>query len=485
MAKYFRWNPGRTTDTTYSGTIVKRFLKLDSQPADPTTNSAYYKVDDVISGSTKTLVHQDKSTGKPKKLGPLPMMSLQTDEDFVSKIMKFTNRSVKRNHCLSDWIVMRSGGTRMTMPYGGYLWRTRSGTTTQIASSPSGPYGTNISNAIGDVFFATEDNDSTSRRTPLHCLRDGDTGSMVPKSLSGTRFGFHSSRYGGSQISIYGLKDGKVRYGETATGSGGYADAIGTSVEYDIDAGEIITKNWSTAESRIYIQSTEDVIVSVTETDGGDRMIVPPASTYIYTRRSSHKGEWTSGSNATHSNHLVVYSTNSGNKVWATEIGDGSGGDAAMGLGIEFLANTFTYGNTLSDYCIVAPFGETNVTVKYHNKTNGNIEGWNTLHTHSIGSSSNNPTSPAARFEDGDGGGGTTHSDYDDSGAASSFASGASMWWFEADKPIFVMINTPSNDEEMLLGWMRRSSLNDEWLSSVDNVKAYIIDPDEDLFLVE
>ena len=59
------------------------------------------------------------------------------------------------------------------------------------------------------------------------------------------------------------------------------------------------------------------------------------------------------------------------------------------------------------------------------------------------------------------------------------------MWWFEADKPVFIMINTPSNDEEMLLGWMRRSSLNDTWLSSASDVKTYIIDPDEDLFLVE
>ena len=482
MAKYFRWNPGRDTDSTYSGTVTKRFLKLDDPPGNRTVVSRYYKVNDVIFG-TKTLVHQDKSTGKPKKLGP--MSTDLTEGDFISKVMKFTNRSEKRNHCLSDWVVMRAGGTRMTMPYGGYLWRTRDGSTTQRASSPNTPYGAEQSTAIGDVFFATEDNDSTSRRTPLHCLRSGDTGSMVPKSLAGTRFGFYSSRYGGSQISIYGLRTGKVRYGETAQNSGGYYDAIGIDTEHDIEAGEIITKNWSTSTSRIFIQSTEDVIVSVNETDGGDRMMVPPASTYMFTRRASTQGNWSVSGNTTSNTNLVVHSQISGNKVWATEIADGAGGDSAMGLGIEFLSNTFAYGNTLSDYAIVAPFGETNVTFKYHGKTNGNTEAWTTLHTHSLGSGLTTPTNPAARFEDGNGNGGTSHSDYNDSGATNDFATGASMWWFEADKPIFVMINTPSQDEEMLLGWMRRSTLNDEWLSDLLSVEAFVIDPDEDLILVE
>ena len=47
------------------------------------------------------------------------------------------------------------------------------------------------------------------------------------------------------------------------------------------------------------------------------------------------------------------------------------------------------------------------------------------------------------------------------------------------------MINTPSQDEEMLLGWMRRSTLNDEWLTDLLSVEAFIVDPDEDLTLVE
>ena len=481
MAKYFRWNPARSADGTYSGTVTKRFLTLDEAPNRRTEVSSYYNVDEVES-SQSTLVHQDKSEGKPKKLGPI------ADDNLVAKISSFAAHSTKRNHCLSDWVVLRAGSTRMTIPLGGYLWKESSGTTTNVADSGSAPYSGNIQTTVGDIFWATETNSSTGRRTPLHCLRDGDTGSMVPKSLAGTQFGFASSRYDGSQIDVYALYDDTVvTWGETGQNSGGYNNSFNTSV--DMDAGDIQERNWSTATSRIFISSTKDIIVSVAEAGGGDRMMVPPVSEYYYTRRTTTKGEFTTGSNATHSNNLVVYSTNTGNKVWATEIADGSGGDSTMGLGIEFLANTFTYGNSLSDYAIVAPFGETSVSVKYHDKTSGNAAAWDTLYNHTIGTSSNNPTSPAAIFVDGGSGSGanvtTNFSEFNEGGGAEYLADGAGMWWFESDKPVYIVINTPSNDEESLLGWMRRSSRSDTWLSTANDIKKYIIDPDDDLILVE
>lgn len=480
MAKYFRWNPARNADLTYSGSVTKRFLKLDSKPNHKTATSNYYKVDEPASGGS-CLVHQDKSTNKPKKLGPI------ADSDFASKMMKFTNRSTKRNHCLSEWYCTRTGSARFTMPLGGYLWKVASGTTSLYQSSAGTPYGANKSAYAGELFFATEGNTSTSTRTPLHVLRDGDTGSMVPKSLAGTQFGFYTNRYSGSNITIYSLYDDcKVTYGETGSNSGGYEDISAQPVE-DLDAGGVFTKSLPTETTRVMIQSTHDIIVSVDQSGSGDKMMVAPASQYMYTRRSTTKGEFTTGSNATHSNNMVVYSTNSGEKVWAIEIGDGSGGDCTLGLGIEYLSNTFTYGGALSDYAIIAPFGETNVKVKYHGKTNGNAEAWSTLKTHTIGSSSNTPITPAARFEDGNGNGGDSHSDYDDSGGGSvaHFASDAAMWWFESDKPVYVCINSVSGDEESLLGWIRRSSRDDIWLSSKDDIKDYIITPDEDLFLIE
>ena len=401
MAKYFRWNPDRGADTTFSGSVTKRFLKLDSKPSRETATSKYYKVDDPASGNS-SLITQDKSTGKPQKLGPI------SDSDLASKIAQFTNNSTKRNHCLSEWYCMRSGSARFTMPFGGYLWKVASGTTSLYQSSAGTPYGANKQANAGELFFATEGNTSTSTRTPLHVLRDGDTGSMVPKSLAGTQFGFFTNRYNGSNIVIYSLYDDcKVTYGETGGSSGGYENIFAYPVE-DMDAGDVFTKSLPTTTTRVMIQSTHDIIVSVEQSQGGDRMMVAPASQYMFTRRATTKGEFTTGSNATHSNNMVVYSTNSGEKVWAVEIGDGAGGDCTLGLGIEYLSNTFTYGGVLSDYAIIAPFGETNVTIKYHGKTNGNNEAWSTLKTHTIGTGDNYPKVPAGRFEDGNGNGGNS-----------------------------------------------------------------------------
>ncbi len=484
MAKYFKWNPDRRADSTYSGALTKRFNKLDSKPNRPTSISEYYKVDQP-NGESSTLILQNKFTEKPLIYGPM------LDENFVTEMHKFTNNSAKRNHCLSEWVCMRDGSARFTMPLGGYLWKIPAGKDIRAAviyqSSASAPFGGNLTANAGEVFFATETNANTkAKRTPLHVMRDGDTGSMVPASLKGTQFGFYTSRYSGSIITIYTFHDAtKITYGETGSNSGGF-DNIFQQPVAKYDAGEIQTLTLSTDTTRVFLQSTHDILVSVTQTDGGDKMMVPPASQYMYTRRVGTRGEFTTGSNATHFNGMVAYSTNSGEKVWSVEIGDGAGGDCTLGLGVEFLANTFTYGGELSDFAIIAPFGQTNVTVKYHSKET-NLEAWSLLKSFTIGTNLNTPVRPAGLFLDGDGNEGDSHSDYNDGGGSdvAHFANDASMWWFESDKPVYICINSVGTDEESLLGWMRRSSRNDTWLSSATNIKDYIITPDEDLFLVE
>ena len=66
MAKYVKWNPERSSDSTFLGSKQKRFLKLSSKPNTTTAVSNYYKVDDPEDGNF-ILVHGDKTAGKPKK----------------------------------------------------------------------------------------------------------------------------------------------------------------------------------------------------------------------------------------------------------------------------------------------------------------------------------------------------------------------------------------------------------------------------------
>ena len=59
------------------------------------------------------------------------------------------------------------------------------------------------------------------------------------------------------------------------------------------------------------------------------------------------------------------------------------------------------------------------------------------------------------------------------------------MWWIESNKPIHVVINTPSSDEETLLGWMGRNTRSRSWLGSVTDLENYIVSPDEDYIMVK
>jgi len=485
MAKYVKWNPERSSDSTFLGSKQKRFLKLSSKPNTTTAVSNYYKVDDPVDGNF-ILVHGDKTAGKPKKKNI-------SGDAFLKEVSLFSAGSTKRNHCLSDWVCMRTGSARMILPEGGFLWRNREGTITQIENPGLDlPYRSVIQITQGDIFFGTGQPSYSAEdaRVPVHILSSSDTGNIMPKSLAGTQFGFYNSRYGGSVITVYGLYNKTtVTFGETGSNSGGMTTVLNgiqpIASPADINAGEIKTFSLSAEATRVFIESSKDVVVSVAEAEGGDRMMVAPASLYMYTRRPGTKFQWSSGESAsTNIDGNVVYSGGDKvEKVTTTEIGDGSGGDSTMGLGIEYLANTFAYGDQLSDYAIIAPFPKTAVTVKYHSGGEGK-EAWTTLYTHKLGTPAPGPLTPNAAYVDGTGTVAKTYGSYDDSGAAPYLGGGSNLWWFESTQPIYVCVNTPSNDEETLLGWMRKDSRRGEIVTSNEDMVTFIIDPDDDITLL-
>jgi hypothetical protein len=377
----------------------------------------------------------------------------------------------------------------MILPEGGYLHRNRAGTITQVESpGMDQPYRATIQIVQGDVFYATINSEGNplDRRVPVHILSSSDTGNMVPKSLAGTQFGFYNSRYGGSSITVYALYNKTtVTFGETGSNAGGMENVLAgiqpVGSPATMHAGEIRTFNFAVENTRVFIESTKDVVVSVAEAGGGDRMMVAPASLYMYTRRPGTKFQWSNGESASKNiSGNIVYSLDKV-KVTTTEIGDGSGGDSTMGLGIEYLANTFAYGDQLSDYAIIAPFEKTGITVKYHSGGAGK-EAWTTLYTHKLGAT--NPLDPKAVYVDGNGTVVDNYTNYDDSGAAPYLGGGSNLWWFESNKPIYVCINTPNNDEETLLGWMRKDARNVTWVTSNSDASKFIIEPDDDITLL-
>ena len=474
MATYFRWNPGRGSDSTYGGSIQGKFLRLGTKPTRGTVTSLYYKADDPGSGNVN-LIYANPENSRTKKLKVRTSTALRD-------LNRFFNHIGKRNHCLEDWIVMRAGSTVYALPEGGCIHQESSGgkTTTPVSRRGMVSRG-NLTLNEGDTVWATKGTDPRGKRAPLHLMRDNDTGNVVPKSLAGTRFGFYSNRYGGSRIIIYAFRACKVQVVDDVSDNG--FDAATTQSTYTFTAGQIQTISVSTETTNVLISASDDILVSVSESGGGDRMMVPPASRYTFVRRQSSGSVFSSGGNRSNdTKYRVYYGTNAEDRVWATEIGDGAGGDSTCGLGIEHLANRFTYGTTLSDYAIIAPFGDTNVTVKYHDLSHSSAQ-WKTLRTHTL--TGGTPTVPNAIFVDGNGNVTNNHSNYNDSGSAPELGNGASMWWIESTKPIHVVINTPSSDEETLLGWMGRNTRSRSWLSSVSDLENYIVSPDDDYIMVK
>jgi hypothetical protein len=130
-------------------------------------------------------------------------------------------------------------------------------------------------------------------------------------------------------------------------------------------------------------------------------------------------------------------------KVMNMTVADGSGLDAAQGLGLEYLSDTYSWGNVLSDYTIVFPYAAT-VTTSYWNGSAWVV--WDT-HTNISGSIK----SPPRVTRDGTQGPGVESTNL--SGQATNMASGATLWKWEGTAPFYLAINDVADDEFSVLGW--------------------------------
>jgi hypothetical protein len=141
-------------------------------------------------------------------------------------------------------------------------------------------------------------------------------------------------------------------------------------------------------------------------------------------------------------------------------IADGAGGDTLHGLAEEFLCDRYSFGNILSDYVIVAPYANTEVTTYYWSGT-----AWVVWDSHSL---SGTQLSPAYAHRDGTNGPGVAGALL--SGLAVDMASGATLWKWESNKPIFLGINDSVDDEFAMLGWMKARETR---LASDEDLKWY------------
>ena len=364
-----------------------------------------------------------------------------------------------RNHCAGEWIAMRTQSN--------VQWSTiykdvkiievdTDGTETIIhrTSRTSHEAGT-IGITAGKRYYGTK---------AIHILSSGVNDALAPVSFAGTYFGNIHTRSNPKTMNIYAPQDDinvsvyeDVTGGVTGTATSTFSVSRGSSATFVTTQG-----------INVYTIFETDKPAIMTVGSGSDDHVMMPMTNYVYKRRNHYSRTINNTAPANVGTYVSHDTSGSNLPLFALEIADGSGSDSAQGIGYEYLSDTFSWGNALSDYQIVAPYADTTVTVSYWLNNQ-----WNVGEVHSL---SGTQTSPDAVDRDGTNGFGVDGSDI--SGNASFLVSGsATLWKWESTKPIAVIINDTTNDEENLLGWMSNNHLR----TSSNSTQSFVnlIDKDD------
>jgi len=342
-----------------------------------------------------------------------------------------------RDHGISDWYCFQNTTAVYSAIYPStqIIEISATGTETVIVSTSSTqPQRGTFSAVAGSRYYGTK---------AVHILgSDGNSQhTIVPVSFAGTSFAnFMPSGRGTFQTYfVYApIETASVSfYDNSSTGITGIATATATVSAGSTAAFVSINQNtWQ------YIRSDKPIIASVTG-EGWDKSILGPATNYSYNRYAQFYNTVNNNTATTVASGNVVYDT-SGKLVINSTIADGSGGDTCNGIGTAYMSNTYSWGDVLSDYGVIAPYANTVIDVSYF--TGGGI--WSLAERHSLNGTL---TSPGYAFRDGNAGFGVAGSTV--SGGAANLAGGATLWKFEGNNPFAVVINDAYDDEEVLLGW--------------------------------
>ena len=345
------------------------------------------------------------------------------------------------DHGISDWYCFVGGTATYSAIYPNteIIEIDANGVEVGIVTTGSDPQRGTFTTTAGRRYYGTK---------AIHILNENSAQDRIsPVSFAGTYFGDRHIRNDPKTMNIYAPQDDinvsvyeNVTGGVTGTATSTFSVSKGSSTTFVTTQGINVNTIFKTDKPAIMTVGSD-----------ADDHIMMPMTNYVYKRRDNVKVTINDTTPANNGNY-VSYDTSL--PLFTLEIADGSGSDSAQGIGYEYLSDTFSWGNVLSDYHITAPYADTTVTVSYWANNQ-----WNIGEVHSL---SGTQTNPAAVDRDGTNGFGVDGSTI--SGAAANLASGANLWKWESTKPIAVIINDNSDDEENLLGWMsnkfRRTSSN-------------------------
>lgn len=341
---------------------------------------------------------------------------------------KSLNIPTQADHGYADWYCLVSGTVTYSIinSTGGVIYE-RNGSTITTLVTASVPQRGTFSITAGRFYYGS---------VPINLVVEDGHHHIGPLTMMGTQFWNIAVRNNPSTYYVYSpYQSATVNFYDNTVGG-----LTGTPTStLSLSAGQSGTFSSNNLTNH-WISSNAPIIASVTQT-GWDRTILSPMSRYVYYRYSQYLNT-TNSTTPTNNNSNVTY--DSTYNVMNMSIGDGSGGDCAQGLGLEYLSDTYSWGNVVSDYVIVCPYTAT-VTASYWSGS-----AWVVLETHS--NISGTITSPGVVSRDGSTGVGIAATNI--AGFAANMASGATLWKWEGTAPFYLGINDSVDDEFSVLGWL-------------------------------
>lgn len=357
--------------------------------------------------------------------------------------IKSINLPTQADHGWADWYCITSGTATYSIVVAGVsiFQRTAAGVVTTVVGPSTGPTRGTITVTAGNTYYGDG---------PINLVVENLHQCLVPTTMAGTLFWTNAARGAVQPYTIFVYSPNgpaQLRYYD-ATTQGIYSTP---SAVINVAQGSITTfqtANNGGVNSHMWLTSNVPVVATANASFDVDKTILTPMSQYVYRRYPAYTANQANTTGTLVSNYYTLYDSNTANKVMDMNVADGSGGDSAQGLGLEYLSENYSWGNYLSDYVIAAPYSPTNVSVQHWN---GSV--WTTLENHTI--SGGTILSAAGLARDGTANVGNAATTL--SGTASYF-NNSLLWKWTGDKPFYLCINDTADDEFAVLGWSNAST---------------------------
>jgi hypothetical protein len=289
-------------------------------------------------------------------------------------------------------------------------------------------------------------------------MAEGDQHKLVPVSYGSTTFGHfildRDVNPGITTFYVYSLSEStEVRmYEADPDGILGIASTSITLGQFESGIHTTsVLNNW------VFFDSDFPVIMSVIGPGSLDKTILSPSITGIGTTNYKYYPSAVFGVTTqrfrTAYNRFPIGVTTTGGFDFApiiiTRQEDGSGEDVLQGILLDNICDTYSWGNTLSDYTIAAPYSNTIVNVSYWDGSQ-----WILGESHDL--SGGTFESPILSQRDGTTGFGLWGQIMD--GTADNLGSGSNLWKFEGNEPFALILNDTFDDEEAILGFSSTST---------------------------